>query len=769
MRYILTAEGYFNELSSKVESQTKLEAYFSKIPTAFFEALETVNRNSIFAFNSISSNHTDDEILEHQRFILEADDIFAAMRYDDLLSRLGHDTVELYKNSEYLDTLAKVNEGVMSTVMNFIKGIVDDPDPTEYALNILRLILDVIGIIPFTWAGFPIDVVANGLSALISWHKGEYFSAVLSGIAMIDVSHASAVIGKIFTGPAAKLLNGFFKIAGRPEAIKIEAVALRQGIIHIGGKSLLKMTVDLFKNFAKFIISIPVKILEIAMTFIKKVFGAVPLVGKFVDGVVKFIEKMRLNLSLIGKNIDSAAKILEEGAAKDLAKGTTDLAAADAASAALKGSKRSRIAKTKTGTTSVDKAAANDLIKKSGETTTYLKDLELEIRKSKEYEAILKTGDKSAAEVLVKAKTGNALTGETIKSLEQALKDAKSLKGDAAKAFVQKVDGKSIEKFVKNSSEAEVKELIESLLKNPELAKNLSLGERRCLGIFSNNPTALKSGLKYFDDTEKVLKTLYKMGGVYTQRATAMQNLILLVARLFWRKYSPECMITKAKSAISAGATSALSAAVSEDADTPTYQIPQATLDKIKADDPTSYAEIVKTLDQAKKPTETTATKRNPCSTAGVVNNAVIGSTFSSMLPDATKLAYTYSGKDMQKAADTVSKAALQKAGLPTDIDQQNALADVHPAVKAYYSDVYDFKNGQVSLNTEQNSRMDSVIADMVKSGEISQAEAEEIKKQAISNLASGTPPKEENADRGRIQSTNESLFRVKRLQHNDK
>ena len=190
MSYVVSSQKFFESLSTSGNSTDKLTQYFNQIPDAFFEALDKVDFSILATPVTIKQKHSESDVFAHQVYLFENfENIQDIIRKEDFLARAGYDTIELRINESYLETIETLNESLLGSIGDFLASLVSDPDPVEMGLNILRLVLDIIGLVPFTWVGFPIDIVANVLSALISLYKGEYLSMVLSLLSAIDMRY----------------------------------------------------------------------------------------------------------------------------------------------------------------------------------------------------------------------------------------------------------------------------------------------------------------------------------------------------------------------------------------------------------------------------------------------------------------------------------------------------------------------------------------------------------------------------------------------------
>lgn len=173
------------------------------------------------------------------------------------------------------------------SVANFIKNFTEGGTP----IGVVQLLLDLIGIIPASWVGFPIDTIADGLNALIYFNRGMYLNGVISLIAMLP-------FGDVFKG-----LKVMFKT---------EFKAFGKVVEFASKKNMTKAAeaAGVFSRMAK------------AKTFIGRIFSPVKglwqVVKSAIAGILRFFSKFtpkawqtRLEGFLL-KNFDAPIRTVEE-------------------------------------------------------------------------------------------------------------------------------------------------------------------------------------------------------------------------------------------------------------------------------------------------------------------------------------------------------------------------------------------------------------------------------------------------------------------------
>ena len=796
MQYVVSAEEYFSSLNESKQNLDKLVKYFENIPDAFFEAIDRTDWSKMDDFFNLPVDEASSQAkLNHQLFLLDhIEDINNIIQKEDFLVRAGYDTVALRESGEYLATMQSLDEGLLGTVWSFIKGMVADPDPVEMTLNIIRLVLDVIGIVPFTWAGFPIDIVANLMSAVISIYKNDFFSAILSILSAIDVSKVNALATK-FLKPAAPIVNKIAKIAFRSgsEAVALEKVVIsaREELIKIGGKSLLDNIIGLFKNIASFIVGAGLSIVKLIAGFVEKAINFVTggAAKKYTAKIPLFVDKLAANMSLWGKNFDSASKILAGAEGDSIARASKDLATqAKTAtkgerSALIQQAKADAIAAGKTGNQiwaevskkvdNFDKAIADRYLDATG----YLGDLRGVVKETKVFTDKISKLTKAEQDIWIAAKMENEIIGQAKLSADAILKDK-----DLAKRLADlgwRPGSADLMAMAKKGDTAGVKKFFEAFLTDPQLSKNLSKAEIRAFTPFVARPKAFVEGVKHMDDVLKVAKTMEGLSRTVAKRAIPLERILSFLARLVWQQLGNlECLVevgankmstavaTQTTKLASKGLELALKPAVNEadELAQDSQQAVEPTQDSAQLDEL-----VAQEVEKNKKLKEQLKAKKGKadCGMLAAANSAIVAAHVADYPGSTAKLGGTFNMGDDKKARENFEKTSteytqqiLKSMKLDTSIGAQHAIDGLDPVTQLSLSDVWDAEHGVVSVNTSDVSRMKEIADGFVKRGQWTQEEADRAIKEASSRLESGDMP--EIPLPKSIEKTDEGLFKTK-------
>lgn len=751
MSYVVSSQKFFESLSTSGNSTDKLTQYFNQIPDAFFEALDKVDFSILATPVTIKRKHSESEVFAHQVYLFENfEDIQDIIRKEDFLARAGYDTIELRINESYLEKIETLNESLLGSIGDFLASLVSDPDPVEMGLNILRLVLDIIGLVPFTWAGFPIDIVANVLSALISLYKGEYFSMVLSLLSAIDITQASDVL-KMVLKPAMPLLEKvlpfIFRSGKDVVALEKGVIALKDGIIRIGGKSLLENVISLFKGIAGFFMNTVMSIIKMLASFMDTAINLATfgMAGKFGFKISKIVDAISVNVMMVGKNFDTATQILTKpGVGANIAQTADDLAkvarrdvALGAQDQALKAGKTSSEvgADISAALKDFDATQADKYISAKG---GYLGDLKQSVMTNTKFTDSISHLSSAQKDIAIAAKMENELIGQAKLSVDKIMKDPEAVRLLGAAGW--RPGGDHLIRLAKGGNPQEVKKFFDVFLTNPAIAKNLSKAEIRAFTPFAANPGAFIEGVAKFNGSVKTLEILTKKGGAIGMRAIPFKRVLNLVARLVWQKYgSLECIVK-------AGANSVGDLALSG-----TSSLVKAAIVPVQEDD-----------DSANKPKNLA---KADCGLQAVAVQATTGSFVADFPGSTSNLGGTANMADnpaqaaeFQEKSTEYSKSVLSSLGLDDSIDVQHALDYNSPLTKLYFADVWNSEAGVIDVNTLDQSRIDKVIQDMIANGEITREQAPGIKAKALKLIESGDEP-EIN-----MPPVNEGLFQVKGL-----
>lgn len=246
-------------------------------------------------------------------------------KLEHILYAMGTTGVTLFTESNFnLDSVIEhyysVNEDFFDTLRSIWNALTENGSP----LGIVHLLLDIIGFIPASYFGFPIDIVADGLNAVIYLLEGQYGSALISVI-------AAALPGIGDAAKALKLAKGFKKInslaevafkTGKADAGIVKALAKEDPStlakflnIFSGAKPVIAFFVNLAKGVGRGIEAL-LRSWPVSMLF----GGLGKKLGKWLDEAV----------TPITKNLDSAIDDMATLTAKGSADITTAVKAGDA-------------------------------------------------------------------------------------------------------------------------------------------------------------------------------------------------------------------------------------------------------------------------------------------------------------------------------------------------------------------------------------------------------------------------------------------------------
>lgn len=197
-KYILSRDQFL--INESVDS-TPLISFFQEVGEDLLEMLDTVI--------PVLPEPVSDEFIENsQRYTaaLSTTSLSGDPKLEHILYAMGTTGVTLFTESNFkiqavVDHYLALNEDVFDTLRSIWNGLTEGGTP----MGILHLLLDIIGFIPASYFGFPIDVVADGLNALIYLFEGQYGSALISAVAAVIPG-----IGDM--AKTLKLAKGFKKI-----------------------------------------------------------------------------------------------------------------------------------------------------------------------------------------------------------------------------------------------------------------------------------------------------------------------------------------------------------------------------------------------------------------------------------------------------------------------------------------------------------------------------------------------------------------------------
>jgi len=711
MRYVLTAQDYQFVNSSQGQS---LKALALSVPASVWESLDTLNLSFETEINEAASTYQE-MLLESVESIQEIGKNQRALFYAAV------DDLKLKTKEEYdraVQEAFAVYEGLWDMTMSLLKALTEGGT----AIGILHLILDVIGLIPGSWVGFPIDVVANVLNGVIYGVRGMWFLAVLSLIAAIPANYAFKGL-KLTLSPFAKILDklGIAIFKADKAAIKIASSELKTaaGLEKATG---LASALDGFVQFAKGTLLGILKTLGgVIETILNKVtFGLVPK-GK----IVRFIEEnVEVPLTKAVRGSEDAVLALREG--DDVLASTT---------------KSDIMQSTLTG------AEKDELVSKFGKLATGDGDILLQVTKSKAYKQLVDVGAPKAA---IEAYTNAAVARI---AFDKALNKAGGILENPAFTNIMRTAGwkpekAALVKAIRVGDESAIERALIVMSSDPKILKGLSESEAAVLKVYSKYPKEFIKHGKNFDD---YLKTITRMVGKYSYRQNIGRKLVLFLIRQV-AKYimNDECyklMYDKLASVKSSDDLQKLAAqqiikeAEEFDKNSELYKkTREAVLTELElTSTPESEPEIHQlTIEAIKK-----AKIEQDCGMGAGLAEAVIGEDMkmSPVIPDNP-----YGGKELTaddyKELNTVSKNTLQMAGLNPNIDPVKNLSNANPIVKLYYADFYDPAIDKLVPNADE-SRIEDLGKRLVKDREMTAQDYLKVAADIKKHWEEGTEPVE--------------------------
>jgi hypothetical protein len=132
-----------------------------------------------------------------------------------------------YQITKIIEEYTTINEGVVDFLVGLWNALTEDSSP----IGILQFVLDLIGFIPASYFGFPIDIVADGLNAIIYMFRGRWLDAGISAIAAFLPGIGDVAKAVKYGKNAAKLEKAFESIikTGKAEEKLIAELAADSG------------------------------------------------------------------------------------------------------------------------------------------------------------------------------------------------------------------------------------------------------------------------------------------------------------------------------------------------------------------------------------------------------------------------------------------------------------------------------------------------------------------------------------------------------------
>jgi len=789
------------------------------------------DKNLIPAFETslpIRSIQEEMAYVSHQLFLWDNFETIPEINEaESILWRNGYNPVFLSLEGAYFETLysvralQQINEGLFDTVKDFVSAMTDGGSP----IGILQFVLDIIGLIPFSWGGVPIDGVANFLNGIIYLYRGEYLMGLINML-MTAMTGYQAVVApaKLAIKPIAKaaetLISKLFSGKGG-------AAAASQCVEEIGKLSIessakangLENLAFMLTKIGEWIATAGLKVIRFIGQFIDSAmrsvsFGALGLPKT----LFKWIDDITLRMTSFSKASTEAADVLAKEA-KAAASGADDILTkgSRAAQSDLKTGLKQTITNPQTGQTVLRGATqreADDLAKKFlVNADSYEKSIITSVHSSTAYkELVAKGASPKVLEIFTKGATTEKMVGDILAkgvnesdSLIQLLKNSDVIDQLAAKGY-NAVD-QSLAKAIKSGDTAKISELFKIISETPAAAKGMSKKVAKTVSVFREAPELLVKGTKRLS---RIQDDLLKFTGVNAyKRITGTRFILMLVKTLLkgtdCGKYinssyfsdgaqmnealdteglvkifsgiNEEDLLTKSEIGVSKDVVgrSYLSADQTE-IGTGLIQKADALTDPsmiaLQASDPGLWQKV---KDQVTAGQESLtklmgSAKGNPCLPQIQAAEAQAGIMIQEpgMYKGKGGAEYTRLTKEGDfKQLNDYTKKILKTLDLPSDIDPQHSLYKDDPWTKLYFADVIN-PQGEYDPTRDGETRLDDAIKYLSDNGEIDASKSKEIKAEIMNHWEKGTMP-ESTAKRlgqgeGERIEIKESALRIGRL-----
>lgn len=761
------------------------------------EALSTLEiSDKEFKINSelsLLSENSSDRELAHESFVLDYfDDISKMNISENYLCIHGYNVVSLVESGIYqytIPTIEMINENFLKGIKKAFYAMTEDGS----AIGMFQFLLDIIGLIPSSLIGIPVDIAANLLNAIIYFIRDKFLLGILNLIAMVDITKAFSWIKKAIK-PLTKHFSTFFKYLMKPGGGKLGAKFLKNNaevmakpkLVHGIGQAIRKVGNWLANTGVNLLKSI---VPNLTKAINKITFGAFKL-DKYIPKMIQMFDGWSVKFSKFSKEaLDASTELLSTKTAKaadktltksvnKVGKAAKDTAEIEAAAVGKKLSKKTA--------TKIEKKARLDIVKDLGiknRSTISKYNTEVLGRATKKFNKVFPNGASSAIknkyiyqeatkelmENVLSKKVG-LLSITNNKALMKALSSGKTWRGAE----------KMLSKAIKSGSSESLEYIMKKMLKDPELFALISKNSpeiAKTMSIFAQNPKVLINGSKTF--AEFGVKFGAKIGK-RTIAGRVLTKLPVFILKLLM-KDSP-CLskmtnvnnIDDVKRITSNKITTA---AITEQSSPDIIEISKESLDQLKQTDPNAYNTIVQSnkemtdlVNQVKTQTDSTSI----CADTIAIKSAVAGAIIDSNIQYYGKNSiykHGYKGSiDMKSEEDhtglnNLTKGYLSALGLDSDINPQHPLGD-DPVVKAYFSPVVNThgKIEPVESDSDIEAAVDRTLDEMIKAGQLKEVKRKEFKKMIMNSYKTDTiPPQVIQAIEG-DPNLNEGLFKVGKL-----
>lgn len=713
MKYVLPAQDF--QFFESAQGQ-KLQAFVTSIPTSFWESLGSTP----FTYTEpteTSENHqsmllanfdTIEEINEHEKCLL-----FAG------INTFALQTVDEYKKA--VNEAFAVYEGLWDATASLVKTLTEGGT----AIGFLHLILDLIGLVPGSWVGFPIDVVANLLNAIIYGARGMWFMAILSAIAAIPANYLFKGL-KLTLSPFTKLLNvlGLKIFKADVAAVKIASSELRLA----AGLEKSTMLAKGLEGFIGFIKGAFVGILKGIGSMLDMVLRFIPGIPK--GKATKIIEEyIEIPLMKAVRGSEEAITILKQG--DDVLANATKTEIKDTA--------------VKQGLSKAEQDIVSDKFIKLAKGDA---DLVAEVTTSQVYKQMVEAGATQAAkDAYVTAALARKSFNKAITSTDKILANPEV--ADIMIAAGWKADSSVLIKAVNAGDEAVVGKFFKTMTDNPAIVKTMSEGEAALMKAYSKFPQDFIKHGKNFDN---YLLTLTRISKKYAYRAKIGKRLLIFVTKQL-AKYimSDKCREQEVNKILSIRSTDDLTELgakqlIKESESSDRAQVREMIIKKYNLADVQDTSEAKAEIDRLTDEAIAIAKKSavDECNKEAKLLEAGTGmNTWHNTIPDNDLGAKELTKSDY-KILQNSQESILREIGQDVDLTPLHDVSNSSPTVQLYLSDSYDAESGKMVINENEESRLKAAAERLLKKGVIkTEAELNKHVNDVKKHWDEGTEPEE--------------------------
>ena len=714
MKYVLTAQDYQYWNSNE---SLQLRNLVESIPVKIWESLDSIQLT--FQEATATAHEYQKVLLESFDEIEEINDSQRALFFAGV-SEAGLISAEVYQHA--VNEAFAVYEGLWDSVKSFISAITEGGS----AIGILHLILDIIGLVPGSWVGFPIDVVANILNALIYGARGMWFLAILSAIAAIPANYVFKGL-KLSLTPFAKILDklGIAIFKADTAAVKIASAELKAAAGVDKAATLSKA----LQGFIGFITGSLVMIIKGLGALLGKVVSIATFGMVKGERIVKFIEaNIEVPLMKAVKGSEEAVIALKEGDAALATATRTDVAAAARGLAADE---------------------VDLLVSKFKKLGVGDGDLVAKATNSRAFKEMVEAGaPKAAQEAYVNAAVARMAFDDAIKATDKILANPQATR--ILQRAGWRADSNLVKKAINAGDDASLEIIFKEMTENPAILKTLTEGEANVLRVYSKYPKDFIKHGRHFDD---YLTTLTKIGKRFAYREKIGRRLLIFFMKQIAKAIMQhECYkewmnaisdVDSVEELTALGATQIIKEAVDTQREEVRNQICKEYGIKREDLNESGKAELEAMVDSVLNKAEES---KSDCGFGSESVNAITGGNIYNpgLYGDDNMFGEKeLTEEDYAKLMQT-QKTMLKSLGLDADIDPQHDMTNADPIVRLYFSDVYDPKGEVLNINVKEESRLKETGSYLLERGEIRSAEElDKLLKQVEDSWNTGQEPAE--------------------------